>query len=698
LAQPSHILRPIALHALSLLSALLAIGIMLALGAATSGQAAVLPPSDYAVRPVCHAPAPGRAGCLAVRLEAKTAPLRARIRALAARPGQPAPLANASQCAALYASSCLTPQNLQQAYFPGEAPDAPSSEPQTIALVDAYNDLDAEEDLNVYASEFNLPPCTRSNGCFAKVGESGSEAVLPFPTSKSELEAFSGSTKRRREKAEEAEGWALETDTDIEVAHAICQNCHILLVEASGPEYGELETAENTAVALHASEISNSWGGPESAGDSSAFNHPGIAIAAAAGDDGYLNWDQYATRNESGSSYFEGADYPASSPHVISVGGTALQLNAEGAWASESPWNTAAGGEGAGGSGCSASLPAPSWQRSVTDWGQVGCGSNRANADVSADADPSTGVNVYDSTPYPEEGKTAVPNWVPIGGTSVATPMVTAMFALAGGAHGVAYPAQTLYGHLGGPALHDVSSGGNGACDGDYTSCEGSLVSPLDCGAGAWVCNAAIGYDGPTGVGTPNGIAAFEQSGGSTSQSGGGEPKANPPEESGQTREGGSEAGGTKAGEGSGVQPLGGTSSGSAGSGQSNSGGGASVQSGTKTSSAVGAPVRILALSLTANARATVRLRVLHTGGLRIAQVAFSLRITRASFLTVTLAMRVGASRTRWRKVPYSFGFAAAKGLNRRRLHGGRTLVPGVYRVTFTPAHGSARSLVFHVL
>lgn len=625
---------------------------------------------------------------MAVRLEAKTAPLRARIQALAARPGPQAPLAKASQCAALYASSCLTPQNLQLAYFPSEASDAPASEPQTIALVDAYNDLNAEADLNTYSNEFGLPACTKENGCFSQVGENGSESALPFPASKSELEAFAGGTRHRREKAEEAEGWALETDTDIEVAHAICQNCHILLVEASGPEYSELETAENAAVELHASEISNSWGGPESTGDSSAFNHPGIVIAAASGDDGYLNWDQYATRNESGSSYFKGADYPAASPHVVSVGGTALELTAEGAWGSESPWNATSSNEGAGGSGCSGSLPAPSWQREVADWGLVGCGTYRANADVSADADPSTGVNVYDSTPYPEEGKTVVPNWVPIGGTSVATPMVSAMFALAGGAHGVAYPAETLYAHLGGPDLHDVSTAGNGACDGDYASCQGSLASPLDCGAGAWICNATVGYDGPTGVGTPDGLAAFKPNGGSTSK-GEGEPQTTPPEGTEQTQGGGSGAGGAKAGEGPTAQPLGGTSSGSG----SKTSGGTSGKSNTTSSPAASSPARVLALALTATARAAVRL-----GALRISRLAFSLRMSRASVVNVTLSIRASGRRARWRKLGYSFAFAAKKGLNRRRLHGGGTLAPGVYRLTFTPAGGSARSLVFRVL
>lgn len=194
------------------LAVLITLALAPPLGGATSAQAALLPASDYVARPVCQSPAPGRAGCLAVRLEAKTASLRARIHAIvaqaaAAHPSTQGPLAKASQCAVLYASSCLSPQDLQQAYFPGEAPDAPASEPQTIALVDAYNDLNAEADLNTYATEFGLPACTEENGCFSKVGESGSETVLPFPASKSELESYAAAgTRRRREKAEEAEG------------------------------------------------------------------------------------------------------------------------------------------------------------------------------------------------------------------------------------------------------------------------------------------------------------------------------------------------------------------------------------------------------------------------------------------------------------------------------------------------------------
>ncbi len=584
-------------------------------------------------------------------------------------------LAEASECAALYPSTCLSPQDLRSAYFPGEAPDAPSSAPQTIALIDAYNDLNAEADLNTYAEEFGLPACTKANGCFKQVGETGSEAALPFPTSNAELSEFSEGSTGQQEMAEEAESWALETATDIEVAHAICQNCHILLVEASGPRYQQLRPAENIAVAMHATEISNSWGGPESGSgsDSSAFNHPGVVITAAAGDDGYLNWDQYATRNKRGSPYFEGADYPASSPHVISVGGTELNLD-EGAWESESPWDSR---EGAGGSGCSGSLEAPAWQRKVADWAQVGCGTHRANADVSADADPSTGVNVYDSTPYPQEGEVVVPNWAPIGGTSVAAPMIASMFALAGGAHDVAYPAETLYSHLGSTSLHDVNSGGDGECDGNYSGCSGSLSSPVDCGAGAWICNATVGYDGPTGVGTPNGINAFLPSSG--------EPQSSPPEEKGQSQGTGSE-GGTEGKEGLGVQPLGGS--------PSTNGGPGGIQGATPGPGSPATPrPRISALTLTAYARAALRL-----GSLRTTQLGFAFSISRAVTVRVTLAVRAGAGRrAHWRALAGSLSFAAVKGRNRRRLRGAGKLTQGLYRLTFAPVGGTSRSISFRV-
>jgi hypothetical protein len=665
--------------ALALTCALSALGSQIA----SAAKLAPLPQSDYAVRPACSAPLPGQASCLALGLEPRTAAAQARVHRLANRSSPQAPPPKASECAENYPSTCLTPEDLRSAYFPGEQPEAPASEPQTIALVDAYNDLNAEADLGIYDTEFNLPPCTTANGCFQKVGESGSESSLPFPKSKTELDEFASGRPRQQAEAEEAEGWALETATDIEVAHAVCRNCHILLVEASGPEFSEpgLETAENRAVVLHATEISDSWGGKESGIDEEAFNHRGIAIVAAAGDDGYLNWDQYAPPGEASPAYFEGADYPASSPHVISVGGTHLNLSAGDAWESESAWNS----EGAGGSGCSTSLLAQTWQRHVADWTEVGCGQHRANADISADADPLTGVNVYDSTLYPfeEKGKKveAVPNWAPIGGTSVASPIIASMVALAGGAHGVAYPAKTLYSHLGTPSLHDVTTGGNGKCEDNYTACSGSLSSPLDCGPGAWICNTTGGYDGPTGVGTPNGIGAFKVEA-SIEGSEEGEPKGNP-------LEGGSEApGGGSINKGSG--PSGNPSTNSVGPG--NSPGGTPGKPGSSRSTATKV-ARISALALTAKARAALR-----RAGLTLAQLGFSFILNRSVGVRVKLAIQTNTgAHAHWRTLPSSFKFAAVKGLNRRRLRGSGQLAPGVYRLTLTPSGGAARSITIRI-
>ncbi len=375
----------------------------LCLPAAAAGAVSPLSESDYQARPVCPAPAPGHASCLSVRLVPEAA-----IRAGSAAAG----------------ADGLRPTDLRNAYFPGEPPSAPSSTPQTIALVDAYNDPSAEADLGVYDREFGLPLCTAEDKCFKQVNQLGETGHLPS--------AVGAQAK------EEASGWALEISTDIEVAHAVCQNCRILLVEADSALYANLETAEERAVTLGATEISNSWGGAEPVLEGAAFDHPQTVITAAAGDDGYLNW---TGAEEASEERYVGADYPASSPHVVAVGGTKLTLSAGGARQSETVWNEdpdpEGGNEGAGGGGCSTQFTAPPWQQAVADWASVGCGTGaeakRAVADVAADADPYSGVAVYDSVPYEEEGRATVFHWLPIGGTSVASPIIASMFAIAGG-------------------------------------------------------------------------------------------------------------------------------------------------------------------------------------------------------------------------------------------------------------------------
>ncbi len=222
-----------------------------------------------------------------------------------------------------------------------------ASATQTIAIVDAYDDPNIANDLNAYNSQFGLPPCNSTNGCFQKVNQNG--AAGPYPSANS--------------------GWALEIALDVEVAHATCQNCKILLVEASSASLANLAAAVNTAAALGATEISNSYGGSEFSGELNdlAYKHPGVAVTVASGDNGYGSFG-----------------YPAASPYVIAVGGTTLTVGAGNTYGGESAWSGA-------GSGCSSYMSAQSWQVSDPNWALTGCGAKRGVADVAADANPSTG-------------------------------------------------------------------------------------------------------------------------------------------------------------------------------------------------------------------------------------------------------------------------------------------------------------------
>jgi hypothetical protein len=660
---------------------------------------------------------------MALELVAQSAAARAQLSTGSARAG----LKTAAECTAEFPSACLTPLDLRSAYFPGEeAVLAPTAGPQTIALIDAYNDPKAEADLNVYGDAFGLPAIHKCSGdesdCFEQVSQTGT-GELPFPKTETERETtetfcLTETAKETDLESEEkqaacdelieAEGWAVETSTDIEMARAVCQNCKILLVEGNTPSYRDLEKAENKAAELGATEISNSWGGPQEGSTGKAFNHPGTVITASAGDDGYLNWTEAqaaekAKQEGKETSYFVGANYPADFPDVVAVGGTKLTLT-DGVRRGESVWNDDPGpqdtNQGAGGGGCSLSFSAKPWQLAVPDWSHVGCGSKRAVADVSADADPYTGVAVYDSVPTiqeeaPGEFVNAPLQWWPIGGTSVASPIIASMFALADGAHNVEYPAQTLYSHLGSSLLHDVTTGGNGACDNSYLSCSGSMepLSPLDCGSEALICKAASGYDGPTGVGTPNGLGAFAPSEEGKQQS-------NPGEQEGggsgsESKEGkGSEGSGSKEGGESGESLIGGSTTGATNTVDS-----APSEASLSTGSSPGASTsrtpapRISGLTLTAYARAALR-----HGRPTISNLDFSCSLSRATSVKVTLAVQIhSAGNAHWHTLHDSFTFVAIRGVDRRRLHGSDTLAPGIYRLTLTPAGGAARSLTIRL-
>jgi subtilase family serine protease len=316
-------------------------------------------------------------------------------------------------------STGKTPADIQAAY--GLA--GTSSSGRTVAIVDAYDDPTAEGDLNVYRTQYGLPACTTANGCFKKVGQSGS--TLP------------------RKDA----GWAQEISLDLDMVSATCPDCKILLVEAKTASFSNLATAVNAAAKLGATAISNSYGGTDQAA-LSAYEHPGIAITASTGDNGYQ------------------VQSPASFPHVVAVGGTSLTKS--GSTYTESAWNGA-------GSGCSTKNGNPGWQNGTACNG-------KANADVSAVADPNTGVNVYDSTAYQ-----GISGWLVFGGTSASSPIIASVYTLAGNFG--TYAGQYTWGHSAG--LHDVTTGSNGSCT-----------------TAVW-CHAGTGWDGPTGLGTPNGLSAF---------------------------------------------------------------------------------------------------------------------------------------------------------------------------------------------
>ncbi len=359
-----------------------------------------------------------------------------RLCSVATKPGMMA--CNALERTNVTQDMALSPKATPDGYGPSDLTSAYNlptggGAGKTIAIVDAQDDPNAASDMATYRSQYGLPAC--GSGCFTKVDETGG-TNYPAPDS----------------------GWSGEISLDLDMVSAIAPNAHIILVEASSANMDDLGASVNEAVKLGAGYISNSYGGSEDSSDtqsdSSYFNHPGTVITASAGDGGY------------------GVEYPAASPGVTAVGGTSLTQDSSSRGWSESVWGSSAGGEGTG-SGCSTVEPKPSWQ---TD---TGCG-NRTVADVSAVADPNTGVAVYDT--YQASG------WNVYGGTSASSPIIASVYALAGTPSSGSNPASFPYAHT--SSLNDVTSGANGGC-------------------GSYLCSAGSGYDGPTGLGTPNGTAAF---------------------------------------------------------------------------------------------------------------------------------------------------------------------------------------------
>ena len=311
----------------------------------------------------------------------------------------------------------------------------------TVAIVDAQDDPNAESDLAVYRNQYGLPPCTTANGCFKKVNQSGSTSPLP-----------QGDT-----------GWAGEISLDLDMVSAVCPNCKILLVEATSASSADLGTAVNTAVALGAVAVSNSYGGSEDSSvtsqDTKYYKHPGVLITASAGDDGF------------------GASFPATGSLVLAVGGTKLTKASNARGWTEVAWNELSKQEGATGSGCSGYITKPSWQN------DKGC-SKRVEADISAVADPQTGVAIYDTYGGASAGASG---WEVYGGTSASAPIIAALFT----ALGKATTTDGSYPWKNSANLYDVTSGNNGTCS----------------SSASYECTAGAGYDGPTGWGSPNGAA-----------------------------------------------------------------------------------------------------------------------------------------------------------------------------------------------
>ncbi len=438
------------------------------------------------IRRVCPLPARGRATCFAL--------LRVPV---AAGTAGAAPFVQNDGASESGPAGGLTPAQLSSAY---EYDPAEGGTGQTVAIADAYDDPKIEADLGTFDSHYGLPACTAANGCLKKVSQTGSTTSLP--------------------KADK-EGWSVEIALDVETVHSACENCKILLVESNEPTDADLAAGVDEAVKLGATEVSNSYGGPEEAGEEAAYNHPGVAITASAGDGGYYDWDVVSE----GFAAPAKPETPAALPTVVAVGGTSLKLNENGTRNSETVWNDSGRPSheeefkqyAATGGGCSTLFTAPSWQQSVPGWTNTACGSKRLDNDIAAVADPYTGFDIYDSYNC---GKTCEKGglgkgWITIGGTSLASPFVSALYALAGGSGGVSYPAATLYGHLGqAPSLYDVSEGGNGYCDGEALGPCGEpevneVLGDVDC-QGTTACNAAPGFDGPSGVGAPRGLGAFK--------------------------------------------------------------------------------------------------------------------------------------------------------------------------------------------
>jgi hypothetical protein len=469
------------------------------LGSGGSSASAADAATYYRIKPLCPAPAPGHAACFLW----ERVPVRA---------GAPGALPVKPSGVAMGPAGGYTPADLAGAY------NIDSNAPTTkaVAVVSDGDDTMALNDLDTFDAQYGLPPETASS--FEKVSQTGS--TTQFPPQSPE--------------------WAVEESLDIEAVRGMCHACKIFLVESDGqfaPHYeANFVVAEKEAFRLGAGVISNSWGFVDrgmSSSDDKAFQRPGRVIVAASGDDGINGWD-WCNPWGDGCPYDESSWWPDSLDTVISVGATTLTLNSDGSRAAETVWNANGPSDvngqtnfnanrGATGGGCTgefANRPATPWQEAVPSYVHAHCDGQKLENDIAADGDPATGFDIYSSV----RG-----GWITVGGTSLSAPLIAGMWALAGGSGGVANPSLSLYGNwktTRHTSLYDVVSGGNGYCDGvTPKACAAVRGNPnteyhriQDCAwdengnrvDGLLQCDAGAGFDGPSGVGTPNGLRAFQ--------------------------------------------------------------------------------------------------------------------------------------------------------------------------------------------
>ncbi len=405
-----------------------------------------LSPSQVTMKKVCGTAGPDKASCQASAVVRRSDhqlvrphlnPRRS-LTQVTPTGGMAAPATNTGTSS----PSPETPAWLQQAYDLSYLSQTAGSG-KTVAIVDAYDDPTAESDLATFRAEWGLPACTTSNGCFQKVNQTGQHSSYPSTNT----------------------GWEGEESLDLDAVSSLCPHCHILLVEANSSYNSDLDTALQEAVALGATIVSNSYAGASGQPTGGTWTFPGVSVIASTGDTGYTGAGIAA--------------YPAAYPGVTAAGGTNIAPTTTSASSArgftEASWALNGSGSGAG-SGCDLQEPKPAWQ---TDTGCTG----RSYADLSADADPYTGLWIY---------STANGGWGLYGGTSLASPLIAAYEAvtgLGGSTPQWAYANSSL---LNDPAtsVNDMTAGGNNG------SCATNIL---------YICDAGSGYDGPTGVGSISG-------------------------------------------------------------------------------------------------------------------------------------------------------------------------------------------------